>query len=146
MKRLIALFLLAVFLISDFSAARERDYDINQEVNRFFDSFMDLVSYNRKRDFYDRYVDRNELSYHEFSKIFEESAVKIEGSYKSELISYQKKGREVELILKLSIKQEKVPAVDYKRLKIMLKRKDGSLIIPRKELQKIFVKKRSSKR
>ncbi|MCX7990560.1 MAG: hypothetical protein N2999_00785 [Proteobacteria bacterium] len=146
MKKVLLSILVIIFLIPDLSHSKKPEADISAKAQKFYDDFMDMASYGRKRDFYDNYIDFRELTFDEFSKIIDESDIKIEGSYKSKLISWEAKGNEVEVFLKLAVKRLKRPENYEKNIKIVLKKKDDSLILSKKELLKIYTGKRSKKR
>lgn len=141
------LYLLFIFLIIPSSAlCKKPSSDFDLKAQKFYDNLMDLASYGKKREFYENYIDSRELSYEEFSKIIDDSEIKIEGSYKSKLISWEKKGNEIEIYLKLAFKNIKKLQSFEKNVKLNLKKKDESLILPKKELLKIYSVKRGKKK
>lgn len=143
MKKIIAVFLIVFFLLPLSGYSKKADDNISIDVYRFFDSLMELASYGRKRDFYDGYIDKRELDYKEFVKLIDESETKLEGAFKSELISWEKKGRDIEVFLKLFFKSPRNPQSYEKKVKVILKRKKDGVVISKKELMKIFQSKRS---
>lgn len=147
MKNIFLLIILfSFFLLTTESFSKKSDIDFSIKVQKFYDDLMDLASYGKKREFYENYIDYRELSYEEFSKIVDDSDVKIEGSYKSKLISWEKKGNEIEVYLKLAFKNIKKLQSFEKNVKLELKKKEESVILPKKELLKIYSLKRGKKK
>lgn len=146
MKNIFLLILFSFFLFTTESFSKKSDIDFSIKVQKFYDDLMDLASYGKKREFYENYIDSRELSYEEFSKIVDDSDIKIEGSYKSKLISWEKKGNEIEIYLKLAFKNIRKLQSFEKNVKLELKKKEESLIFTKKELLKIYSVKRSKKK
>lgn len=146
MKNIFLLILFSFFLFPTESFSKKSDIDFSIKVQKFYDDLMDLASYGKKREFYENYIDPREFSYEEFSKIIDDSDTKIEGAYKSKLIHWEKKGNEIEVFLKLAFKNTKKLQSFEKNIKLILRKKEDTLILTKKELLKIYSARRSKKK
>lgn len=146
MRKLFLFFIFIFLIYPELSHSKKSNFDASLKAQKFFDDLMDLASYNRKRDFYDDYIDKREMSFEEFSKIIDESDVRVEGAHKSSFVSSEGKGNEIEVFMRLSFRNLKKSENYEKNIKVILKKKEESLILPKKELLKIYSAKRSKKK
>ncbi len=102
------------------------------EINRFFDTLMGLVSYDKYRDFYEGYIDKSEISYDNFVKEIKNKGVAISGAYGSSLVGWQRKGKRIVVVIDTTINSSTA-----KRLNLTLSETKDGLKIKLKELFKI---------
>ncbi len=144
MRTLRCFFVGLLFLFIATNTIAKKDHSVDEtEINRFYDSLMQLVSYDKFRDFYDSYIEKSEISYEDFSKELKSRGVIIAGGYGSRLVGWQRKGKKIILTIESEVKNEGI-----KRLHLTLEEKKEGLKIRINELLKICKqkpKKRSTK-
>lgn len=143
----IGVLLLFVFLLPLSGIAKEKENIGDFDINRFYDTLMDVASYEKYREFYDRYIDSKDIAYDNFVKKIQESGNVLSGAYDSKLIGWEKSGKKFVVTADVFIKPKNKQGKTKKRVHIALHEKNGRLIIASKEFFKIYeVKNKSSKR
>jgi hypothetical protein len=136
-----------VFLLPFAATAKEKESITDFDINRFYDVLMDVASYEKYRDFYDRYIDFKDIAYDNFVKKVEESGNVLSGASECKLIGWEKSGKKFIVTVDIFIKPKKSSNKVKKRVHIALHEKNGRLLINSKEFFKIYeVKNKSGKR
>jgi|GEM_PF-6750161 len=133
MRKLKLLFIFLILSIFATSGFAKKDLSVSEaEVNKFYDSLMQLVSYDKYRDFYDDYIEKLDISYENFVKEIKTRGIMISGGYDSKLIGWQRKGKKVVITIETKVDNEGV-----KRLHLALDDKKEGLKISAKEFFKL---------
>lgn len=120
----------------------KKDISVSQEeIGRFYDALMALVSYSKYRDFYDSYVEPFDISYDDFVKEINKRGLAIAGGYGSKLIGYHRKGRKIIVVIETEVAGE-----GRKKISLGLMEKKEGLKISSKEFFKICHVKKTKRR
>lgn len=138
--RYIFVTLLVIFIATNVIA--KKDHSVAEsEINKFYDALMELVGYDKFKDFYDSYIEKNDISYEDFSKEIKSRGVIISGGYGSRLVGWQRKGKKIILTIESEVKNE-----GNKRFHLALEEKKEGLKIKTNELLKICKQKTTKRR
>lgn len=139
--RIIPLIFLVILFISPLEAAK-RDRSVDEgAVTKFYDDLMALISYDKYKDFYDSYMDKNAISYESFVREIKEKGIRLSGGYDSKLIGWERKGRKVVVFLETMVLGER------KRISLnLVEDKEGLKISPKEFFEKVCGNKKGKRR
>lgn len=131
-----------VVLLLPVTLLAKNDRSVNEaEVHRFYDALMELVSYDKYRDFYDNYIEEMDITYDNFVKEVKGRGIGISGGYASRLAGWQRKGKKVIVTIDSSLNGKD------KRVQVALEEKKDGLKISSKEfINKICENKRGTRK